>query len=323
MFLPFISFSIIITFFLPILTLEEIKLPSSFNLREKYSKCESLFDILDQSNCDGCWAYASASAMSDRLCIHSKNQTDQRRVSPTYLLSCCENCGYGCDGGWLTDAYDFWKENGIPTGGQYNDYSTCQPNFLPKCNHVYGVSSKYDVCESKNAIAPTCQNKCFKKNLNFNKEMTYGSTGYYYLNGEEEIMKELYINGSVTCVMYVYSDFLYYKNGVYKHKSGGALGGHAIKIIGWGIENGEKYWLCANSWNEQWGENGLFKILRGVNECGVEKEATAAMPKIQDLREISENTNISENPENSEIITSLGDFYEKSIFLILFLLYIL
>jgi len=31
--------------------------------------------------------------------------------------------------------------------------------------------------------------------------------------------------------------------------STGALGGHAVKIIGWGVENGEKYWEVANSWN--------------------------------------------------------------------------
>lgn len=43
-----------------------------------------------------------------------------------------------------------------------------------------------------------------------------------------------------------------------------------MKIIGWGVENGVRYWLCVNSWNEDWGENGLFRILRGVNHCGIE-----------------------------------------------------
>jgi len=26
-------------------------------------------------------------------------------------------------------------------------------------------------------------------------------------------------------------------------------GGHAVKIIGWGVEDSIKYWLVANSWN--------------------------------------------------------------------------
>ena len=32
--------------------------------------------------------------------------------------------------------------------------------------------------------------------------------------------------------------------GVYQHKSGHYLGGHAIKILGWGVENGTStpYW---------------------------------------------------------------------------------
>lgn len=49
--------------------------------------------------------------------------------------------------------------------------------------------------------------------------------------------------------------------GVYQHVSGSALGGHAIKMLGWGEENGVPYWLCANSWNTDWGDNGEEKHL--------------------------------------------------------------
>jgi cathepsin B len=57
--------------------------------------------------------------------------------------------------------------------------------------------------------------------------------------------------------------------------TGKNLGGHAIKMIGWGVENGTPYWLCMNSWNKSWGEEGLFKILRGSNECGIEDSVVA------------------------------------------------
>lgn len=57
---------------------------------------------------------------------------------------------------------------------------------------------------------------------------------------------------------------------MYHHVSGSSLGGHAIKIIGWGVENDLPYWLVVNSWNENWGEEGLFKILRGSNHLGIE-----------------------------------------------------
>jgi len=35
----------------------------------------------------------------------------------------------------------------------------------------------------------------------------------------------------------VYSDFMSYKGGIYKHVTGPRQGGHAIKIVGYGVEN--------------------------------------------------------------------------------------
>ena len=46
--------------------------------------------------------------------------------------------------------------------------------------------------------------------------------------------------------------------GVYQHVTGDMLGGHAIKILGWGEENGTPYWLAANSWNSDWGDKGMI-----------------------------------------------------------------
>ena len=75
--------------------------------------------------------------------------------------------------------------------------------------------------------------------------------------------------------MNVYEDFETYSSGVYKHVTGKSLGGHAIKLIGWGVDNGTPYWTCVNSWNESRGEKGTFRILRGSNECGIEADAVA------------------------------------------------
>jgi cathepsin B len=54
----------------------------------------------------------------------------------------------------------------------------------------------------------------------------------------------------------------------------------AVKILGWGEENSTPYWLVANSWNEDWGDNGFFKILRGKDECGIEDGIVAGAPKL-------------------------------------------
>lgn len=85
-------------------------------------------------------------------------------------------------------------------------------------------------------------------------------------------------NGPAETSFTVYEDFLTYKSGVYYHVTGDNLGGHAIKIMGWGIENNMDYWLCANSWNEDWGDQGFFKIKRGTDECGIEDQVVAGIP---------------------------------------------
>lgn len=76
----------------------------------------------------------------------------------------------------------------------------------------------------------------------------------------------------------VYSDFMNYAGGIYEHVSGYYEGGHAVKIIGWGVENGVEYWTCANSWGSSWGEDGFFRIKKG--ECGIDSTVYACTPKI-------------------------------------------
>jgi len=50
-------------------------------------------------------------------------------------------------------------------------------------------------------------------------------------------------------------------SGVYKHVSGSVLGGHAIRVLGWGVEDGTPYWLVANSWNSDWGDKGDWIVV--------------------------------------------------------------
>lgn len=90
-------------------------------------------------------------------------------------------------------------------------------------------------------------------------------------------------NGPIEVSFTVYADFEAYKSGVYEHKTGSELGGHAVKMLGWGVEDGTPYWLVANSWNESWGDHGFFKIIRGKNECGIEASAVAGAPPKSDL----------------------------------------
>jgi len=47
--------------------------------------------------------------------------------------------------------------------------------------------------------------------------------------------------------------------GVYQHVTGSEISEHAVKILGWGVENGTPFWLVANSWNTDWGDNGTLQ----------------------------------------------------------------
>ena len=49
------------------------------------------------------------------------------------------------------------------------------------------------------------------------------------------------------------------------------------------MERGTPYWLVANSWNYDWGNNGTFKILRGQNHCGIESNVVAGIPSKKNL----------------------------------------
>lgn len=51
-------------------------------------------------------------------------------------------------------------------------------------------------------------------------------------------------------------------------------------IIGWGEENGVKFWICRNSYGKAWGENGHFRIRRGKNDYAIESEPTFYVPKL-------------------------------------------
>ena len=67
-----------------------------------------------------------------------------------------------------------------------------------------------------------------------------------------------------------------YSGGIYEHKKGYLLGGLEVSIVGWGVENGVHYWIVQNTWGENWGENGFFRIKFG--QCGIDSRGYAGVP---------------------------------------------
>jgi len=95
-----------------------------------------------------------------------------------------------------------------------------------------------------------------------------------------EIMAEIRDNGPIVVGMTLWEDFFSYSSGVYHHVAGENAGGHAIKMLGWGVDKatGDFYWLCQNQWSEKWGDKGFFKI--GLGEVGIDAMGLACDPDL-------------------------------------------
>lgn len=254
-------------------------LPDEFDCREKWPKCPTLKEIRDQGNCGSCWAISAVEAMSDRICISSNGNTNVH-LSTEDMVSCCHLCGFGCNGGYPQMAWEHFKRSGVCTGGVYHSNQGCKPYSIEACEH-HSNNTERPPCQG-DSKTPKCVHHCENNDYTtmYNDDKKYGNKVYTVKSNEDQIKMEMLKNGPVQTAFTVYADFPNYKSGVYQHKTGSALGGHAVKMMGWGIEDGTPYWLVANSWNTDWGNEGFFRILRGSDECGIESSVVAGFPKL-------------------------------------------
>merc|ERR1711991_546353 len=212
------------------------------------------------------WAVSAAEVFSDRQCtLGTKNNLT---LSAADLMSCCSSCGYGCGGGYPSAAWQYFQNTGIVP-------AACSPYPFPSCAHH--VPPPPPKCPAKEYPTPPCKQQCVN-GKQWNQEL-YTAPQINSAAGEQAMMQELVQNGPIQVAFTVYSDFLSYKSGVYQHTTGQVLGGHAVKIVGYGVTSGgTPYWTVSNSWNTHWGDNGQFKILRGQNECGIEDNSWFSAP---------------------------------------------
>nr|QOV03095.1 cathepsin B1 [Mahanarva fimbriolata] len=247
-----------------------IPIPKQFDAREKWPNCPSIGRIMDQSRCGSCWAVSVSEVLTDRICIHKNKQFN---ISAEDLLSCCEDCGRGCNGGYPQAAFQYFVDEGIASGGYYGSNKGCKPYSVAPCQR-----SPHNSCDL--VSTPQCIKECrHGYPVPYEKDKYSGRVAYQVDSDNEKIQREILKNGPVQAAFFTYEDFFSYYDGIYQHVTGRLRGGHAVKIIGWGEENGVKYWLVANSWGKNWGGlHGLFKIIRGTNEVHFESQINAAIP---------------------------------------------
>jgi len=258
-------------------------IPEAFDVRTGFPQCASIVGhVRDQSSCGSCWAFGSTEAFNDRYCITTGDA--KTLMSPEDTVACCTGvaCSFsmGCNGGQPAGAWNWFTKTGVSTGGDYSDINsgtTCKPYSLPSCAHHVTPPDGMVACDTLPEYkTPKCTSSCSESAYGtaYSKDKHYAKSSYS-IKGVANIQRELMEKGTISVAMNVYEDFESYSSGVYQHVTGKSLGGHAIKLIGWGVDNGTPYWTCVNSWNDSWGEKGTFRILRGSNECGIESDCVA------------------------------------------------
>lgn len=269
-----------------------VSLPERFDSAEHWPECAKVIgDVRDQSDCGCCWAFGAAEAASDRLCIATKGAVAVP-LSAEETCFCAERAG--CDGGELDTAWSYIGSKGLVTGGQYKGtgpfggLGLCSAFSLPHCHHhgpqgddpypAEGTTSCPSV-ESSPRCPAACDATAKPPYDDFGKDRYLFSGEVQYIESDADtIAEQIMKHGPVEAAFTVYSDFENYATGIYHKTSHKALGGHAIKIVGWGVEGGVKYWKVQNSWNPYWGEGGYFRIVRGADECGIESQVVANSP---------------------------------------------
>lgn len=129
----------------------------------------------------------------------------------------CDGYDAGCNGGMLTNLWTYLTKTGIVP-------DTCFPYT------------------SQTGVAPQCPAQCTDGSGKSLARLKYKAKNYYHVGGAsifssrvEKIQTELMTNGPIQVAFSVYRDFISYKSGIYHHTTGSFLGGHAVKLVGWGV----------------------------------------------------------------------------------------
>jgi len=226
-------------------------LPTNFDARTQWSKCA--FFILNQDQCGSCWDFCSVESFADRLCITGEAPSGTI-ISPEPILDCSRQ---GCNGGYPSTAWNWMINNGD---------TTCT-------NKCQGGCAPYD---SGAGTSPSCHKGTCDSGSSWPK--TYYGGSFQSLSGNSQYQTELYNNGPLQACFTVYNNFYTFfdrqPTGIYTSASGSIVGGHCVKMVGWGVQNGVSYWTFANSWDTNWADGGYFKMARGSDLCGIESSVT-------------------------------------------------
>eukprot|EP01065_Artemidia_motanka_P047908 TRINITY_DN75_c0_g1_i1.p1 TRINITY_DN75_c0_g1~~TRINITY_DN75_c0_g1_i1.p1 ORF type:complete len:781 (+),score=268.95 TRINITY_DN75_c0_g1_i1:86-2428(+) len=217
----------------------EAVLPKSVDWRTKHV----VTAVKDQGQCGSCWSFSTTGAIESAWAISGQ---PLQSLSEQELVSCDNRDGnQGCGGGWPDKAMTWVQQNGIDTEESY----------------PYASGS---------GTAPGCTGGHTKAAAKV--------TGHKQIASDEDAMAAwVAANGPLSiCVAAMTQLWWPYTGGIMTGCCNTECD-HAVLIVGFGEENGQKYWLIKNSWNANWGENGYLRLERGTNQCGITTAPVAAL----------------------------------------------
>lgn len=203
--------------------------------------------VKDQGHCGSCWAFAATAVLESHVALSTGLLYD---FSPQQIAMCAPNpqsCGGtgGCEGATAEIAFDYVAS----AGGALEEY---QLGYT-----AYGGADS--ACGFDTAtMTPVAS-----------------ITGFTQLaeNNYTALMNAIAQVGPIA-VSVDASNWHAYDKGIFDgcdQKTPDI--NHAVTLVGYGEENGQKYWTIRNSWSPSWGELGYIRLARDdadEEKCGMD-----------------------------------------------------
>ena len=209
--------------------------PSSIDWRTK----GAVTSVKDQGQCGSCWTFSATGAIEGAWAIANSQLLD---LSEQELVDCATGASYGshgCDGGQMEGAFKYVIEKG-----------QCSLASYP---YTSGVSKTGGACQKCTAavIISSCSD----------------------VKPNDQISLKAAVAQQPVAIA-IEADTRYfqsYSSGILTSTSCGTSLDHGVLIVGYGEDNGQKYWLVKNSWGITWGDAGYVKIARSesTNDAGI------------------------------------------------------
>ena len=208
--------------------------PSAIDWRNK----GAVTSVKDQGQCGSCWTFSATGAIEGAWAISKGQLID---LSEEQLVECAglKYGSMGCNGGQMDGAFKYVIEHG-----------QCALSSYP---YTSGTGQ-----------SGSCKTSC--------SSVAHLSTCSDVKPNDQISLKGAVAQQPVSIAIEADTKYFQsYSSGVLTSTTCGTNLDHGVLIVGYGEENGIKYWLVKNSWSTTWGDKGYVKIARSdsTNDAGI------------------------------------------------------